>query len=56
MKSFFKYRRAHAIFTKEFKHIFRDPFTLMMALLLPFLIVLILGNSIEFNIKSIDRP
>ncbi len=54
MKSFFKYRRAHAIFTKEFKHIFRDPFTLMMALLLPFLIVLILGNSIEFNIKSID--
>ena len=50
----FSYRRARAVFTKEFKHIFRDPFTLMMALLLPFLIVLILGNSIEFNIQSID--
>lgn len=51
---YFSYRRAHAIFTKEFKHIFRDPFTLMMALLLPFAIVMILGNSIEFNVKSID--
>lgn len=50
----FSYRRARAVFSKEFKHIFRDPFTLMMALLLPFLIVLILGNSIEFNIQSID--
>jgi len=45
--------RARAIFAKEFKHILRDPFTLIMALLLPLLIVLILGNSIEFNIQSI---
>ena len=49
----FSTRRAMAIFSKEFKHIMRDPFTLVMALLLPLLIVLILGNSIEFNIKSI---
>lgn len=49
----FSYRRAVAIFSKEFKHILRDPFTLIMALLLPLLIVLILGNSIEFNIRSI---
>ena len=49
----FSYTRAKAIFKKEFKHIFRDPFTLLMALLLPLLIVLILGNSIEFNIKEI---
>ena len=49
----FSMRRAGAIFSKEFKHIMRDPFTLIMALLLPLLIVLILGNSIEFNIKSI---
>lgn len=49
----FSMRRAAAIFSKEFKHIMRDPFTLIMALLLPLLIVLILGNSIEFNIKSI---
>lgn len=46
-------KRTRAIFKKEFKHIFRDPFTLAMALLLPLLIVLILGNSIEFNIKEI---
>lgn len=49
----FSYHRALAIFSKEFKHILRDPFTLIIALLLPLLIVLILGNSIEFNIKSI---
>lgn len=50
----FSARRARAIFSKEFKHILRDPFTLIMALLLPLLIVLILGNSIEFNIRSIN--
>lgn len=50
----FSTRRARAIFSKEFKHIMRDPFTLIMALLLPLLIVLILGNSIEFNIRSIN--
>ena len=50
----FSWRRTRAIFGKEFKHIWRDPFTLMMALMLPLAIVLILGSSIEFNIKSID--
>ncbi len=50
----FSWRRMRAIFSKEFKHILRDPFTLMMALMLPLMIVLILGSSIEFNIKSID--
>ncbi len=50
----FSMRRTRAIFSKELKHILRDPFTLMMALLLPLAIVLILGNSIEFNIKSIN--
>ncbi|MDR2901946.1 MAG: ABC transporter permease [Lactobacillales bacterium] len=47
------YIRAKAVFKKEFKHILRDPFTLTMALLLPLLIVVILGYSIEFNIKEI---
>ncbi len=51
---FFSWRRAGAILSKEFKHILRDPFTLMMALMLPLLIVLILGSSIEFNIKHIN--
>ncbi len=50
----FSRKRAAAIFSKEFKHIFRDPFTLIMALLLPLLIVLILGNSIEFNVRAIN--
>jgi len=50
----FSMRRMGAIFSKEFKHIFRDPFTLLMALMLPLAIVLILGNSIEFNVKSIN--
>lgn len=50
----FSWQRTVAIFSKEFKHILRDPFTLIMALILPLLIVLILGSSIEFNIKSID--
>ena len=50
----FSWRRMGAIFSKEFKHIRRDPFTLIMALVLPLAIVLILGTSIEFNIKSID--
>lgn len=49
----FSMSRAFAIFSKEFKHILRDPFTLIMALLLPLMIVLILGNSIEFNIRAI---
>lgn len=52
--SVFSFRRVCAIFSKELKHIMRDPFTLIMALLLPLLIVLILGSSIEFNIKSIN--
>lgn len=50
----FSMRRMGAIFSKEFKHIFRDPFTLLMALMLPLAIVLILGNSIEFNVRSIN--
>jgi ABC-2 type transport system permease protein len=45
--------RCFAIFQKEFKHILRDPFTLLLALFLPVAIVLILGNSIEFNLKEI---
>lgn len=49
----FSRERAAAIFSKECKHILRDPFTLIIALLLPLAIVLILGNSIEFNIQSI---
>lgn len=51
--SLFSMRRAGAIFSKEFKHILRDPFSLLMALMLPLAIVMILGNSIEFNVRAI---
>ena len=50
----FNYRRFNAILQKETKHILRDPFTLMLALFVPLMIVLILGNSIEFNLKEIS--
>ncbi|GHU13384.1 membrane protein [Alphaproteobacteria bacterium] len=46
--------RCKSIFQKEGKHILRDPFTLILALLLPFLIVIIFGNAFEFNLKDIS--
>ena len=50
----FNYRRFNSILQKETKHILCDPFTLMLALFVPLMIVLILGNSIEFNLKEIS--
>lgn len=50
----FSYRRCRSVFQKEVKHIFRDPFTLILAVIIPLLIVLILGNSIEFNLNEIS--
>ena len=50
----FSYRRCKSVFQKEIKHISRDPFTLILAVIIPLLIVLILGNSIEFNLKEIS--
>ncbi len=49
----FCYRRFKAIFMKECMHIMRDPFTLILSCFLPFIVVLILGNSIEFNLNNI---
>jgi ABC-2 type transport system permease protein len=34
-------------------HIWRDPFTLVFALIMPVLMVLLLGSSIEFNVQSV---
>lgn len=53
VKKYFSWHRAMAIFSKEFKHVLRDPFTMFIALLLPLIVVLVLGNAIEFNVKSI---
>lgn len=46
-------KRVTAIAKKEFRHVRRDPFTLVMAFILPFIIVLIFGYAIEFNLSEI---
>lgn len=46
-------RRVLAIFKKEVSHIVRDPFTLIMALILPIVMVLMFGTAIEFNVRDI---
>jgi len=54
MKSdFFQFRRAFAIGKKEFAHISRDKFTLVLALGLPLVIVLVFGVAIEFSPSDI---
>lgn len=50
----FSPQRFLAIIKKERMHVLRDPFVMMLALLLPFLVVILLGYSIEFNLKNIS--
>jgi len=50
---FINWDRTSAIARKEFYHIFRDPFTLGMALALPVFLVTVFGIAIEFNVKNI---
>ncbi len=47
------FQRFWSIVKKEHMHVMRDPFVLLLALALPFLIVIILGSSIEFNLSDI---
>jgi ABC-2 type transport system permease protein len=46
-------RRIFSIFKKEVFHILRDPFTIIMALVMPVIMVLIFGSSIEFNVQNV---
>jgi ABC-2 type transport system permease protein len=48
-----KKRRVFAVLKKEIYHILRDPFTLMMALVMPVVMVLMFGSSIEFNVQNV---
>ncbi|MCM2276713.1 MAG: ABC transporter permease [Oligoflexia bacterium] len=48
-----KLSRALAISRKEVRHILRDPFTLLLALVLPVLTTIIFGYAIEFNMRNI---
>lgn len=49
----FSPQRFWSIVKKEGMHVLRDPFVLLLSLVLPFLIVIILGSSIEFNLNNI---
>jgi ABC-2 type transport system permease protein len=46
-------RRVLAIFKKEVYHIVRDPFSLLIALVMPVMMVLMFGSAIEFNVQDI---
>lgn len=50
----FRLNRLKSVFVKEFMHIVRDPFTLLFSMGLPLLVVIILGNCIEFNLREIS--
>jgi ABC-2 type transport system permease protein len=46
-------RRIVAIFRKEVYHISRDPFSLLIALVMPVIMVLMFGSAVEFNVQNI---
>jgi len=48
----FSLRRVQAVTRKEVWHIWRDPFTLGMALVLPMILVVIFGIAIDFDVKG----
>ncbi len=52
--NFFCWQRLVSVVKKEIMHIMRDPFVLLMSVVMPFLIVVILGGSIEFNLDKIS--
>jgi hypothetical protein len=49
----FVWNRVGAIAEKEFYHVLRDPFTLMLAIGLPIFLVVVFGVAIEFNVRNI---
>lgn len=49
----FVWRRARAVAKKEIYHILRDPFTLILALIMPLFMVVMYGLAIEFNVKNV---
>ncbi len=46
--------RIHAVFRKEISHILRDPFTLMMAMGMPLILLIIFGLAIDLDVKDIQ--
>ncbi|MEW5906394.1 MAG: ABC transporter permease [Elusimicrobiota bacterium] len=51
--TFFDPRRAAAVARKEVMHIMRDPFTLVLVLGLPVVLVVFFGFAIDFDVKNL---
>lgn len=49
----FQFRRAMAIAKKEKMHIFRDPFTLIVAIAIPVFLTIMFGFAIDFDIHDV---
>jgi len=46
--------RVNAIIKKEFRHIFRDPRSLLLAFLMPVMMILLYGHAIKIDITNIN--
>ncbi|MBN1595251.1 ABC transporter permease, partial [candidate division FCPU426 bacterium] len=53
MISLFHLSRAWSIARKEFRHVVRDPFTLVWALGMPVIMVIFFGYAIDFNVREV---
>ncbi len=53
MNGYFDFHRAYSIARKEVMHIWRDPFTLALALGLPVMLVTFFGYAIDYEVKDI---
>lgn len=53
MKDSFQFRRAKAIARKEVMHIMRDPFTMIVALVIPVFLTIMFGYAIDFDLRHV---
>lgn len=53
MSGAFRFRRAKAIARKEVMHILRDPFTMVVALVIPVFLTIMFGFAIDFDIHDV---
>ncbi|NTV53191.1 MAG: ABC transporter permease, partial [Candidatus Firestonebacteria bacterium] len=49
----FHFERAWSMAVKEFRHVLRDPFTLLWALGMPLILVIFFGYAIDFNVRHV---
>lgn len=53
MREGFRFRRAKAIARKEVMHILRDPFTMIVALVIPVFLTVMFGFAIDFDLRHV---